>query len=175
MLETIGIVVLSVVLGVAVLKLLTANVFWRKCDREFFPEAVRQFLISKEDDGELVFRLRGAPLRVCIRREPGPSEEGAVLTLVVPAEDWSRRAAERLNERFLFRGFETHFDANAHGDVLGEVTFHVADIWRHDAGEPAGWAARCVADALDVSPDARFIIDMKGTDSLRAVRRLRAD
>jgi hypothetical protein len=175
MLEIIGIVALSVALGVAVSKLLTANLFWRSCDREFFPEAVRQFLISKEDDGELVFRLRGAPLRVWIRRERGLSEEGAVLTLVVPAEDWSRRAAERLNERFRFRGFQTHFDANASGDILGEVTFHVADIWRHDAGESAGWGARCVADALEVPPDARFVIDMKGTDSLRAVERLSAE
>jgi len=173
--ETIGIA-LAAFVGVGLtLRLLVANVFWRSCDRDFFPEAVERFLREKEDGGRLVFRQRGSRFRIWLIRGPGLHEDAAMLTLTIPLAPWSQGAVDQLNERFRFRGFDTHFHAQPGRDILGELRFEVPDIWNDSAGEPAAWAVRCVADALDLPADARFIIDMEGRDSLRVLQALREE
>jgi hypothetical protein len=164
--------ILSLV-AVAVWAFFNVNVFWRNQRRADIGHVIKSLLVLLDDGGYLSIRAKGSPIELRVIRDKGTSS-GATLTLRVPMEEWSERAAEKLRTLCDAHDYESHFGARPGSDILCEIQVLVDDIWSPSAGASGARLVNLVLDALGASHDVRLKFDLVGPRSKRLIERERA-
>lgn len=159
--------------AVAVWAFFNVNVFWRNQRRADIGHAIKSLLVLLQDGGHLSIKAKGSQVALRLIRNKS-ADSGATLTLRVPMEEWSERAAEKLRTLCDAHDYDSRFGTRSGSDALCEIEIPVEDIWSPSAGAGGARLVNLVLDALGASRDVRLKFDLVGPRSRRLLERERA-